>query len=133
MVTTINSYYLISILPTYYLSRDQETYLSREAWKMPSIYPTSTQYSTDWLRYNKNWLIFLEIRYIELIPAAFSMPRVINTSLGLWINNKWAILIIWDNYRIIIIRCEALEEQRTAKTAFLSMRAFHSVINKYFF
>ena len=44
MVTTINSYYLISILPTYYLSRDQESYLSREAWKMPSLYPTNTEY-----------------------------------------------------------------------------------------
>ena len=42
MVTPTNSYYLISILPAYYLSRDQETYLSCEAWKMPSLYPTST-------------------------------------------------------------------------------------------
>ena len=47
-ITTINSYYLILILLTYYLSRDQETYLLREAWKMPSLYPTSTALSSHY-------------------------------------------------------------------------------------
>ena len=38
--------------------------------------------------------LLINIRYIELLGAAVLVPRVINTSLGLWINNKWAILIL---------------------------------------
>ena len=41
MVTTINTDDLISILPIYYLFRDQKTYLSREALEVQSAYPQS--------------------------------------------------------------------------------------------
>ena len=53
MVTKINSYYLISILPTYHLSRDQKTYLSREPWKMPPVHPTSTENLLSNNNYNR--------------------------------------------------------------------------------
>ena len=102
MVTTLNSYYLISILPTYKLSRDQETYLSRKAWKMPSLYPTSTfsnfrTFHSDRVGFSDSLVTHpLFAKSVEEINEIFARVEAESSYMGLEINKSKTKVMIVD-------------------------------------